>query len=114
MSEQGRRIHFDPTINLGHVTSAGVSLLAIGAMYGMFSVQMATVIRDQNAQKTEQREATVGVETRLLREITTQRSYVDQTQVRTAEDIRDIKQLMRDGFRDLDAKLDRKADKPGR
>jgi hypothetical protein len=32
-----RRIHFGPTINLGHVTSAG-ALLAIGAMYGMFSV----------------------------------------------------------------------------
>jgi hypothetical protein len=75
---------------------------------------MATVIRDQSAQKTEQREATVGIETRLLREIATQRSYVNETQVRTAQDIQDIKQSIRDGFRDLDAKLDRKADKPGR
>jgi hypothetical protein len=34
--------------------------------------------------------------------------------VRTAEDIRDMKNMLRDGFRDLDQKLERKADKPGR
>ena len=62
----------------------------------------------------EGKDAVVNVETLLLRQITEQRAHIDQTAVRTAEDIREIKTLMRDGFRDLDQKLDRKADKPGR
>jgi hypothetical protein len=54
------------------------------------------------------------VETTLMTRINDERARLDQTQVRTADDVREIKQIMRDGFRDLDSKLERKADKPGR
>jgi hypothetical protein len=54
------------------------------------------------------------LETRLMREVTLQRTHMEQVQVRTAEDIREIKSIVREGFRDLDSKLDKKSDKPGK
>lgn len=112
MSE--RRVHFDPTINLGHVITAATFLLAAAGAYATLDSRVSTLERDQRAQKSEHKDAVVSVENRFMREVTQQRAAMDQTQVRVADDIREIKTLMRDGFRDLDAKLDRKQDKPGR
>lgn len=109
-----RKIHFDPTINLGHILTAGTFLVVAAAGYATMDARVSSLEREQKTQKTEQRETVVNAETRLLARITEQRAAMDQTQVRVADDIREIKTLMRDGFRDLDAKLDRKADKPGR
>ncbi len=103
MSEAAKRLTFDPTINLGHVLTAGTFLVVGVAGY---------VTLDNRVGYLEK--ADIGIETRLMREITTQRAHMDQTQVRVADDIREIKTLMRDGFRDLDAKLDKKADRPVR
>jgi hypothetical protein len=98
-----RKFNFDPTINLGHILTAGTFLVVGVAGY---------VTLDGRVGYLEK--ADIGIETRLMREITTQRAHMDQTQVRVADDIREIKTLMRDGFRDLDAKLDKKADRPVR
>jgi|LNAP01.1.fsa_nt_gb hypothetical protein len=111
---EGRRVHFDPTINLGHVLTAATFLIAAAGAYATLDSRVSTLERDQRAQKLEQKETLSSTETRLLTKITEQRAHMDQTQVRVADDIREIKTLMRDGFRDLDQKLDRKADKPGR
>lgn len=112
--EQGgkpvRGIHFDPTINLGHVMTATVFLVTATAGYVTLNSRVSAL----ETARTDAKEAVVGVETRLLTRITEQRAAMDQTSVRTADDIREMKQIMRDGFRDLDAKLDRKMDKPGR
>lgn len=105
------RVRLDGSINLGHIISITMTLAAVVAGWVTLDARVATLERDQRAQKIDAREAVVSVETRLLTKITEQRASMDQTQVRTADDIREIKTLMRDGFRDLDQKLDRKSDK---
>lgn len=112
---------FDPTINLGHMVSAGVFLVCAGVAYASMDARVSKLedaardlkVRDAEIVR-EGKEAVVGVETRFMREVTTQRAHMDQTQVRVADDIREIKTLMRDGFRDLDQKLEKKADRPTR
>lgn len=106
----GGGVHFDPTINLGHILTATVFLVTATAGYVTLNARVSTL----EAARIEAKDATVAIETRLLTRITEQRAAMDQTQVRTADDIREMKQIIRDGFRDLDAKLDRKMDKPGR
>lgn len=103
-------VRFDPTINLGHIGTMTATLVLVVAGYTSLNSRVTVL----ETAKVEAKEAVVGVETRLLTRITEQRAAMDQTAVRTADDIREIKQMMRDGFRDLDAKLDRKMDKPGR
>lgn len=110
----GRRIAFDPTINLGHIITAVTFLVVSTAGYVTLDSRVGAIEREQRAERTDRREADVGAETRLLTRITETRAHMDQTQVRVADDIREIKTLMRDGFRDLDQKLERKSDKPGR
>lgn len=119
MSE--RRIHFDPTINLGHLVSAGVFLVTASGAWFAMDARVSTTERDVKSlqlkdaeQARDHKEAVVNAETRLMTRINDERARLDQTQVRIADDIREIKTLMRDGFKDLDQKLDRKADKPGR
>ncbi len=116
-----RNVHFDWTINLGHVLSASVFLLS--AMAAWFSMDARVTLSERRVDALERKnvdmgkdhkEAVVNAETRLLQEINRERARLDQTQVRTADDIREIKVIVRDGFRDLDAKMDRKQDKPGR
>lgn len=112
---------FDPTINLGHILSAGVFLVSAGAAWMNMDArvsraesEIATLKQRDMEQAKEAKDAVVTVENRFMREVTTQRAHMDQTQVRVADDIREIKTLIRDGFRDFDTKLDRKQDKPGR
>lgn len=109
-----RGIHFDPTINLGHIAQIAMLVFVTAGAYFTLDSRVARLETEQRAIKVDHKEAVVGAETRLLTRITEQRAHMDQTQVRTADDVREIKALMRDGFRDLDAKLDRKMDKPGR
>lgn len=114
-------VRFDPTINLGHMVSAGVFLVCAGVAYASMDARVSKLedaardlkVRDADIMR-DSKDAVVSVETRFMREVTQQRAHMDQTQVRVADDIREIKTLMRDGFRDLDQKLDKKADKPGR
>jgi hypothetical protein len=112
---------FDPTINLGHMLSAGVFLVSAGAAWMNMDARVTraeSAIADLRQRDAEQakdaKDAVVTVENRFMREVTQQRAHMDQTQVRVADDIREIKTLMRDGFRDLDQKMDKKADKAGR
>lgn len=108
--EGGHRVRFIPEINLGHLVSAAVFLITAGVAYATLNARVTTL----EDRARDQKEAVVSVETRLLTRITEQRAAMDQTQVRTADDIREMKQIMRDGFHDLDSKLDRKMDKPSR
>lgn len=118
MSEQvssaGRRVHFDPTINLGHVITAVTMLVAGSIAWATLDSRVSSLERSVQEEKTTRRDGDTGIEVRFMREVTTQRAHMDQTQVRVADDIREIKTLMRDGFRDLDTKLERKIDKPNR
>lgn len=107
------RWRFDPTVTLGHVLTAGTFLLTATAGYVTLDNRVLTLERGHKEEKETRREGDVGIEARIMSRITEERARLDQTQVRTADDIREIKQIMRDGFRDLDAKLERKADKPG-
>lgn len=115
------RISFDPTINLGHIVSAGVFLITASGAWFAMDARVSTAERDVKSlqlkdveQVRDHKEAVVSVENRLMSRINEERARLDQTQVRIADDIREIKTVIRDGFRDLDAKLDRKQDKPGR
>jgi hypothetical protein len=105
---------FDPTINLGHVLTATVFLMSAGAAWMNMNARMERAESAIATLKQEAKDSFVTVENRFMREVTTQRAHMDQTQVRVADDIREIKTLMRDGFRDLDSKLDKKVDKTGR
>lgn len=109
-----RGLRFDPTINLGHVLTAATFLVVGTAGYVALDGRVGHLERTYREEQSLRQSADTGIETRFLREITTQRAHMDQTQVRVADDIREIKTLIRDGFRDFDAKLDKKADKPGR
>lgn len=115
MSEEPvRKFNFDPTINLGHIITAGSMLIVGTAGFVNLDSRVVALERGQQEERTQRRDMDIGIEGRMLTRITEQRAHMDQTQVRVADDIREIKQLMRDGFRDLDQKLDKKADRPGR
>lgn len=105
---------FDPTVTLGHMLSAGVFLVSAGAAWMNMNARMERAESAIAILKQEAKDSFVGVETRFMREVTQQRAHMDQTQVRVADDIREIKTIVREGFRDLDQKLDKKADRPGR
>ena len=109
-----RRIHFDPTINLGHVLTAGTFLISTVAAWVSLDARVVQQGKDIDRTQTQTGREVVRIETQLMNRINEERARIDQTQLRTADDIREIKTIVRDGFRDLDAKLDRKADKPGR
>ncbi len=115
----GRRgVKFDPTINLGHVLTALAFLFSTAAAWHTLNSQVA-----QNAKEIERvnrvveakadKEAMGKAEVELSRRIVEIHPKDDQTQVRIADDVRDMKVMMREGFRDLATRLDRKADKPG-
>lgn len=108
------RVHFDPTINLGHVLTALTFLVTATAGYVALDYRVSALERGYHDERALRRDSDIGIETRLMQKINEERARIDQTQVRTADDIREIKTIMRDGFRDLDQKLDRKSDKPGR
>ncbi len=108
-----RGVRFDPTINLGHVLTGGIFLVSTIAAWVSLDARVAQTAKDLMRVEDASARATVKVESVLMEKITSIQAGMNQTQVRTADDVREIKTLMRDGFRDLDSKLDRKADKPG-
>lgn len=114
MSDLAKRLTFDPTINLGHVLTAATFLVVSTAGYVALDGRVGNLERSHRDEQSARQSGDTGIEARFMREMTTQRAHMDQTQVRVADDIREIKTLMRDGFRDLDQKLDKKSDKPGR
>lgn len=94
-----RRVHFDPTITLGHLVSAGVFLVTAGAAWVNLSMRV-----DQQAKDVTR------VETQLVDKIKTNEQAAERFGLNYREDMRDVKnQLTR-----IEDKLDRKADKPGR
>jgi hypothetical protein len=112
--KKSRGIHFDLTINLGHVLTACAFLVTTAVAWAQTNARLERLERDVPDMKTDARAADTRIELDLGRRIVEVRQHVDATQGRTAEDIKDIKAIIRDGFKDLDAKLDRKADRPGR
>jgi hypothetical protein len=100
MPDVAKKLTFDPTINLGHILTA-ISFLVVGTA--------GYVTLDGRVTNLER--ADVVMESRLLREIAAQRVHMDQVQMRTADDIREIKTIVREGFRDLDGKLEKKQEK---
>jgi hypothetical protein len=116
MSEgNGRfRVHWDNTIKLGDVMTCLALLFGAGVAYATLDWRVAQNVRDISRVESDLKVSDSRIELELGRRIVETRQHVDATQVRTGEDIRDMKAMMRDGFRDLDSRLDRKADKPGR
>jgi hypothetical protein len=114
MSEPAKRLIFDPTINLGHILTAATFLVVGTAGYVALDGRVGALERSHREEQSLRYTADQQVETRLMREVTLQRTHMDQIQVRTSEDIREIKTIVREGFRDLDTKLQTKADRPGK
>lgn len=104
----------DPTVNLGHIISVVLTLAAVVAGWVTMDARVTALERETRAEKIDHKETVVSVENRMMSRVNEERARLDQTQVRTADDVREIKTIVRDGFRDLDQKLDRKVDKPGR
>lgn len=104
------RVRFDPTVNLGHVLTASAMLLAVVVGWRDLDARTAQNARDVLRIETDGKAATGKLELDLGRRIVDVRQYMNETQVTTNENVKEIKQLVRD----IDQKLDRKADKPGR
>jgi len=109
-----RRFIFDPTINLGHVLTAASFLIVGTGGYVSLDVRFGHLERAQREEQTVRLAGDQQLETRIMREMALQKTHMDQIQVRTADDIREIKSIVREGFRDLDGKLEKKTDKPGK
>ena len=108
------RFVFDPTVNLGHVLTAASFLIVGTAGYVALDGRVGNLERAHREEQAIRLTSDQQIEARLMREVTTQRAHMDQIQVRTADAIREIKSIVREGFRDLDGKLERKSDKPGK
>lgn len=109
-----RRLIFDPTINLGHVLTAASFLIVGTGGYVSLDVRFNHLERAQREEQTVRLSADQQLETRMMREMALHKAQMDQIQIRTADDIREIKSIVREGFRDLDGKLEKKTDKPGK
>ena len=105
------RFVFDPTVNLGHVLTAASFLIVGTAGYVALDGRVVALERSHREEQSVRLTSDQQIETRLMREVTMQRAHMDQIQVRTADDIREIKSIVRDGFRDLDGKLEKKQEK---
>jgi hypothetical protein len=107
-------LRFDATINLGHILTAVASLITIVAGWMTLSSAQQQQRRDidrneQSILATMPRVEVARIEAVLTDKIASVRGSLDQTNIRTAGDIREIKDIL---VR-IDEKLDRKADKPG-
>lgn len=110
-----RRIHFDPTINLGHVITATTFLVAAVGAYVTLKGDIATLAatdarHDKLIEQKVDREVLGRSELELSRRIVETQQSLTASTVSINEGFREVKGLLRD----LDQKLDRKADKPGR
>lgn len=109
-----RGVKFDPTINLGHILTGAIFLVSTIAAWVSLDARVSQTVLDLKRVEAQQQKESIRIENSLMREITQTQQHLNATQVRTAEDVREIKALVRDGFRELDQKLERKSDKPGR
>lgn len=109
-----RGIRFDPTINLGHIATAAVFLATTTAAWVTLDARATRNADDIRRVEAQSKETVGRAETELSRRIVEQRQYMNDIQITTTEGLREIKTLMRDGFKTLEEKLDKKADKPGR
>lgn len=107
-------IRFDPTFNVGQVGQIAALVFMVGGLWATFDARTTQNKDEIKRVEVQAVERAVSAENRLMREITTTQAGMNQTQVRTADDVREIKLMMRDGFKALEEKLDRKVDKPGR
>jgi hypothetical protein len=105
-----RGVTFDLTIRLDMVIGIIVALASVLSAYvslqsqvGQHTTELARIERQGN-------EADARIERVFMAKINDQRALVDQVNLTTAENIREIKGLLSK----IDDKLDRKADKPGR
>ena len=103
---------FDPTINLGHVLTAFTFLVVATTGYVALDGRVGVLERSYREEQAQRVAGDNNVESRLVFRITEHRNAMDSAQLRVSEDIREIKAIVREGFRDLDAKLEKKADKP--
>lgn len=113
--EHAMRPRFDPTINLGHLLSATVTLLAIGGAWATFKSDVASLAKaderhEKQIETKADRETVSRAELELSRRIVETQQNLTTTTVSINEGFREVKGLLRD----LDQKLDRKADKAGR
>lgn len=108
------RFNLDPTINLGHLISIVLTLSAIVAGYVTMDSRVSALEHQQLAMAATLKESVSATEARTTLRMSDEHARVDTIVARTSDDIREVKQIVRDGFRDLDQKLDRKVDKPGR
>jgi len=96
VSEQGndnsngapRRVKFDPTINLGHVLTAGMFLVSTIAAWVTLDARVSQTARDLVRVEGEANRVAVRVENVLTEKITAVQANMNQTQIRTAEDVR--------------------------
>lgn len=114
-----RGIHFVPEIKLGDFISGGLMLVSAGAAYATLRGDITTLAEtDKRIEKAlEQKidkEVAGKAELELSRRIVEQQQSNAAVTTRLHQDILEIKAMIRDLARDLDNRLDRKQDKPGR
>ena len=113
--QHAMRPRFDPTINLGHLLSATVTLLAIGGAWATFKSDVASLAKaderhEKQLETKADRETVSRGELELSRRIVETQQNLSASTVSINEGFREVKSLLRD----LDQKLDKKADRPGR
>ena len=109
------RITFDPTIKLGDLVGAALMLVGAGGAYatlkGDISTLAATDARQEKLiEQKADREVLGRAELELSRRIVETQQSLTASTMSINEGFREMKGMMRD----IDQKLDRKADKPGR
>ena len=113
---QNRRgVHFDPTINLGHVASAAVFLVSTVAAWVSLNARVdqagkAIERLEHHVEAKADREIVARIDQDLARRIEVQAKEQAAAAMRIDAGFAEIKSLLRD----LGAKIDQKADKQGR
>ncbi len=106
-----KQFAFDPTINLGHVLTALTFLVVGTAGYVALDGRVGNLERAHRDEQINRHASDTAVESRLATRINDERTRSEQGYQRVADDIREIKTTLREGFRDLDNKLEKKAEK---
>ena len=107
------RVHFDPTINLGHMLTALVFLTSTLAAWFSLSARVdhvsAAAMRLEEVVKAKaDKDVMTRGELELSRRIVDNQQQQNAAFVRIDDGFRELKALMRD----VDQKLDKKMDKP--
>ena len=97
VSDARRKVRFDPTINLGHLVSAGVFLISSGIAYATVMTRLDVADREIVRVERQARDAVERAERRF-----------DVDQQRDREAFNEIKSLLRE----INTKIDLKMDKP--